>query len=242
MRSASRSSSIVAPRRLTPRHWRAAMALHATSPALQWLIGPRTEFDRRLKRRRRRAAPWPRLRLAHARDEKIVIVGVRRYGGASGHRPPLWDWIRPRSRFWVCSACCWPSGVLTARRHLQSRATSSPRYIWFAVLFTLSSASSTSLGSAWAVGQRLAGRVERTVGGIGRLGYSSSPTCSCTYVFVSQTAHLLAIFGVFLDVGVKLGVPPAPLAFQLLFATNYFAAIDAAGIEREPAVRRERVS
>ena len=45
------------------------------------------------------------------------------------------------------------------------------------------------------------------------------------YLFVSQTAHLLALFGVFLDVGVKLGVPPAPLAFQLLFATNYFSVI-----------------
>jgi di/tricarboxylate transporter len=45
------------------------------------------------------------------------------------------------------------------------------------------------------------------------------------YVFVSQTAHLLALFGVFMDVGVKLGVPAAPFAFQLLFATNYFAAI-----------------
>ena len=45
------------------------------------------------------------------------------------------------------------------------------------------------------------------------------------YLFVSQTAHLLALFGVFLGVGVKLGVSPPLLAFQLLFATNYFAAI-----------------
>ena len=40
------------------------------------------------------------------------------------------------------------------------------------------------------------------------------------YLFVSQTAHLLALFGVFLGVGVKLGVPASLLAFQLLFATN----------------------
>jgi DASS family divalent anion:Na+ symporter len=45
------------------------------------------------------------------------------------------------------------------------------------------------------------------------------------YLFVSQTAHLLALFGVFLGVGVTLGVSPPLLAFQLLFATNYFAAI-----------------
>jgi len=45
------------------------------------------------------------------------------------------------------------------------------------------------------------------------------------YLFVSQTAHLLALFGVFLGVGVKLGVSAPVLAFELLFATNYFAAI-----------------
>jgi DASS family divalent anion:Na+ symporter len=46
---------------------------------------------------------------------------------------------------------------------------------------------------------------------------------------VSQTAHLLALFGVFLDVGVRLGVSPTVLAFQLLFATNYFSAITPQG-------------
>ena len=45
------------------------------------------------------------------------------------------------------------------------------------------------------------------------------------YLFVSQTAHLLAIFGAFMDVGVRVGVPAMPLAFLLLFATNFFSAI-----------------
>jgi DASS family divalent anion:Na+ symporter len=36
---------------------------------------------------------------------------------------------------------------------------------------------------------------------------------------------VLALFGVFLGVGVKLGVSAPVLAFELLFATNYFAAI-----------------
>jgi DASS family divalent anion:Na+ symporter len=49
------------------------------------------------------------------------------------------------------------------------------------------------------------------------------------YLFVSQTAHLLGLFGVFLGVGVTLGVPPRLLTFQLLFATNYFAAITPQG-------------
>ena len=61
------------------------------------------------------------------------------------------------------------------------------------------------------------------------------------YLFVSQTAHLLALFGVFLDVGVKLGVPAAPLAFLLLFATNFFSGDHAAGLERQPAVRGQRL-
>ena len=49
------------------------------------------------------------------------------------------------------------------------------------------------------------------------------------YLFVSQTAYLLALFGVFLGVGVKLGVPAPLLAFQLLFATNTFSAITPQG-------------
>ena len=44
------------------------------------------------------------------------------------------------------------------------------------------------------------------------------------YLFVSQSSQVLSLFGVFLDVGVKLGVPVAILAFLLLFATNFFSA------------------
>jgi DASS family divalent anion:Na+ symporter len=49
------------------------------------------------------------------------------------------------------------------------------------------------------------------------------------YLFVSQTAQVLALFGVFLGVGVKLGVPAVPLAFLLLFASNFFSAITPQG-------------
>jgi DASS family divalent anion:Na+ symporter len=45
------------------------------------------------------------------------------------------------------------------------------------------------------------------------------------YLFVSQTAHLLALFVVFLQVGANLGIAAAPLAYLLLFATNFFSAI-----------------
>ncbi len=100
-------------------------------------------------------------------------------------------------------------------------------FIWFAVLFTLSS-QLNELGFMSFVGQRLAGR----------LGSLAPPTAGLIlvfayvvlhYLFVSQTAHLLALFGVFLDVGVKLGVNPSVLAFQLLFATNYFSGITPQG-------------
>jgi len=45
------------------------------------------------------------------------------------------------------------------------------------------------------------------------------------YLFVSQTAHLLALYAVFLQVAVNAEVPAALMAFMLSFATNLFAAI-----------------
>ena len=100
-------------------------------------------------------------------------------------------------------------------------------FIWFAVLFTLSS-QLNELGFMGFLGRKLAAA----------LGGLATPTAGLIlvaayillhYLFVSQTAHLLALFGVFLDVGVKLGVNPVILAFQLLFATNYFSAITPQG-------------
>ena len=100
-------------------------------------------------------------------------------------------------------------------------------FIWFAVLFTLSS-QLNELGFMGFLGRKLAVA----------LGGLATPTAGLVlvaayillhYLFVSQTAHLLALFGVFLDVGVKLGVNPVILAFQLLFATNYFSAITPQG-------------
>ena len=100
-------------------------------------------------------------------------------------------------------------------------------FIWFAVLFTLSS-QLNELGFMGFLGRKLAA-------GLGGL---ASPTAGLIlvaayivlhYLFVSQTAHLLALYAVFLDVGVKLGVNPGILAFQLLFATNYFSAITPQG-------------
>jgi DASS family divalent anion:Na+ symporter len=100
-------------------------------------------------------------------------------------------------------------------------------FIWFAVLFTLSS-QLNELGFMGFLGRQLAdalsGLASPTAGLILVAAY-----ILLHYLFVSQTAHLLALFGVFLGVGVKLGVNPSVLAFQLLFATNYFSVITPQG-------------
>jgi divalent anion:Na+ symporter, DASS family len=100
-------------------------------------------------------------------------------------------------------------------------------FIWFAVLFTLSS-QLNELGFMGFLGERIAA----SFGGLPVAAAGLLLVVAYVllhYVFVSQTAHALALVGVFLDVGVKLGIPAAPLAFQLLFATNYFSAITPQG-------------
>ena len=100
-------------------------------------------------------------------------------------------------------------------------------FIWFAVLFTLSS-QLNELGFMGFLGQRIAASLDGLPVVAGGLVLVVAYVL-LHYMFVSQTAHALALLGVFLDVGVKLGVPAGPLAFQLLFATNYFAAITPQG-------------
>jgi DASS family divalent anion:Na+ symporter len=100
-------------------------------------------------------------------------------------------------------------------------------YLWFALLFTLST-QLNEMGFMGYLGQRLAtamlGTPPLAAGFVLVLAY-----VLLHYLFVSQTAHLLALFGVFLDVGGKIGVPLLPLAFLLLFATNFFSAITPQG-------------
>lgn len=49
------------------------------------------------------------------------------------------------------------------------------------------------------------------------------------YFFVSQSAHMLALFGVFLTVAIGAGVPGELMAMMLLFATNFNAIITPQG-------------
>jgi DASS family divalent anion:Na+ symporter len=118
------------------------------------------------------------------------------------------------------------SGVLTLE-DIAKEGDVLSTFIWFAVLFTLSD-QLNQLGFMGFLGQRLADML----GGLPSVAVGPALVLSYVllhYVFVSQTAHLLALFGVFLDVGAKLGVAPASLAFQLLFATNYFSVITPQG-------------
>jgi DASS family divalent anion:Na+ symporter len=100
-------------------------------------------------------------------------------------------------------------------------------FLWLAVLFALS-AQLNELGFMSYVGERLASR----------LGGLSWPVMYITlitlyvglhYFFVSQSSQLLALFSVFLDVGVRGGVPVPLMAFGLLFASSYFSVITPQG-------------
>jgi DASS family divalent anion:Na+ symporter len=100
-------------------------------------------------------------------------------------------------------------------------------FIWFAVLYTLSG-QLNEMGFMGYLGNTLAG----ALGGLGRVPVYLVLVIAYValhYLFVSQTAHVLALFAVFLEVGVKLGVPAAPLAYMLLFASNFFSVITPQG-------------
>jgi divalent anion:Na+ symporter, DASS family len=118
------------------------------------------------------------------------------------------------------------TGVLTAA-DIAKEGDVLATYIWFALLFTMSS-QLNELGFMSFVGQQLA----NAMGDWSPLSAGLALVLAYVllhYLFVSQTAHLLALFGVFLDVGAKVGVPAMPLAFLLLFATNFFSCITPQG-------------
>lgn len=100
-------------------------------------------------------------------------------------------------------------------------------FFWLAVLFAMS-AELNELGFMGYVGERLASS----------LAGLSWTTLYVTlivlyvlihYMFVSQSSQVLALFGVFLDVGTKGGVPLPLMAFGLLFASSYFSVITPQG-------------
>ncbi|MCK0178156.1 anion permease [Flavobacteriaceae bacterium S0862] len=96
-------------------------------------------------------------------------------------------------------------------------------YIWFAILYMMSTALN-EMGFMKIMGAQLATYISEyswvTVYVLLTVLY-----IIIHYLFVSQTAHLLALYAVFLQVAVNAGVPAALMAFMLSFATNLFAAI-----------------
>ena len=96
-------------------------------------------------------------------------------------------------------------------------------YVWFAILYMMSTALN-DMGFMKTLGEQIAIYIS---------GYDWVTVYVLLtvlyvlihYLFVSQTAHLLALYAVFLQVAVNAEVPAALMAFMLSFATNYFAVI-----------------
>ena len=100
-------------------------------------------------------------------------------------------------------------------------------FIWLAVLFALSG-QLNELSFMGYVGERLTS----LLGGITwPIAYVVLLVLHVLmhYMFVSQTAQILALFDVSLGVGVKTGVPAHLMAFALLFASSYFSTITPQG-------------
>lgn len=100
-------------------------------------------------------------------------------------------------------------------------------FLWLAVLFGLS-AQLNELGFMGYVGDRLASRL---AGLSWPVLYASllALYVGLHYFFVSQTSQTLALLAVFLDVGIRGGVPAPLMAPGLLFASSYFSVITPQG-------------
>ena len=100
-------------------------------------------------------------------------------------------------------------------------------FLWLAVLFSLSG-QLNEMGFMGYVGERLAAK-------LGDLNWQATYIVLLGlyvlmhYMFVSQSAQVLALLGVFLDVGIQSGVPLHLMGFSLLFASSYFSTLTPQG-------------
>jgi divalent anion:Na+ symporter, DASS family len=159
-----------------------------------------------------------------SRDEKVVAVAfVLMVGG----------WVAgPRLHLDATTVAFAGLGALLATRvlaleDLYGEGSALVTFLWLAVLFAMSG-QLNELGFMGYVGERLA----RMLSG------SSWPIVFVVltvlyvgmhYLFVSQSAQVLALFGVFADVGLRSGVPPTLMTFTLLFASSYACTITPQG-------------
>ena len=118
------------------------------------------------------------------------------------------------------------AGVLTLE-DLTTQGDTLTTFLWLAVLFALSGQLNELGFMGWA-GQRLASH-------IGGLSWPVTYIALIVmyvvihYMFVSQSSQVLALLAVFLDVGIRGGVPAPLMAFALLFASSYFSVITPQG-------------
>ena len=96
-------------------------------------------------------------------------------------------------------------------------------YVWFAILYMMSTALN-EMGFMKTLGEQIAGYIG-DFNWITAYIFLTVLYVVIHYLFVSQTAHLLALYAVFLQVAINAEVPAALMAFMLSFATNYFAVI-----------------
>ena len=100
-------------------------------------------------------------------------------------------------------------------------------FLWLAVLFALSG-QLNELGFMGYAGQRLASHLAGLSWPVTYVALIVIYT-AIHYMFVSQSSQVLALLGVFLDVGIRGGVPAPLMAFALLFASSYFSVITPQG-------------
>lgn len=123
-------------------------------------------------------------------------------------------------------------GILMATRvfgveDFKSQGDALSTLIWFAILFALS----TQLAEQGFM-NAVADYFTRYLEGLGWIAAYVLLILAYVlihYLFVSQSAHLLALFGIFLSIGISAGVPGELMAMMLLFATNFNATITPQG-------------
>ncbi|MCB9128410.1 MAG: DASS family sodium-coupled anion symporter [Ardenticatenales bacterium] len=118
------------------------------------------------------------------------------------------------------------ANIFTAE-DLKAQGTVLDIWVWFAILYTLSNALNEFGFMPW-LGDRIAALLTGFSWPVVYVVLVVSYVL-IHYFFVSQTAQMLALYGVFLSVGLTAGVPGPLLALMLLFATNFFAAITPQG-------------
>lgn len=118
------------------------------------------------------------------------------------------------------------SGVLTID-DIANQGDTLTTFLWLAVLFALSG-QLNELGFMGYAGQVLATHMEGLSWPITYVGLIALYV-AIHYFFVSQSSQVLALFAVFLDVGIRGGVSAPLMAFGLLFASSYFSVITPQG-------------